>query len=590
MFLENFLEDKEFLKLLENTTVKEHHVKIEVLDFNENVISEIQGKSTGGSISLDGASAMRRTCNITMNVTEDGYSLTNLDNLISINKKIRVFSGYTNPSNAHKKYGETLWFPLGVFVVITASISHNLTDANINITAKDKMCLLNGECAGQLPAPVALHEKYTRIDADTTKIEYVSIYDIIREAVIHLGGVDPSKVIINDIPLKIKKVYRYKGKSPIYFDEFGNEFKDSAAPGVVRTLNSGDLAGYDWVDFTYPGELIKQAGETVTSILDSIKNVLGNYEYFYDLDGNFVFQEMKNYLNKSYVPITDLEGDDYTVNFGESQNVYSFKESNITTSFNNTPNYQNIKNDFIVWGKRESTSGAELPIRYHVAIDEIPTVPSEFGNIPWQVYLYEYGKSASALATDPGYYYRELQNEIPKLYDFEKQKWKDIDSAAMDAYLDFISSDSELGKFSIGAIGRRTIAVTDDEVNTLYRPDTPDYIILEKSSEGLADKIKEFNSLGQKFIIVEDIKMYSYASIGKDAFSVVRDLVFQHTAYNESISITSLPIYYLEPNVRIEVEDKKSDIYGDYIIRNLSVPLTYDGTMSITATRATRRN
>ncbi|MEG0775712.1 hypothetical protein, partial [Clostridium sp.] len=192
--------------------------------------------------------------------------------------------------------------------------------------------------------------------------------------------------------------------------------------------------------------------------------------------------------------------------------------------------------------------------------------------------------------TDPGYYYRELQNEIPKLYDFEKQKWKDIDSAAMDAYLDFISSDSELGKFSIGAIGRRTIAVTDDEVNTLYRPDTPDYIILEKSSEGLADKIKEFNSLGQKFIIVEDIKMYSYASIGKDAFSVVRDLVFQHTAYNESISITSLPIYYLEPNVRIEVEDKKSDIYGDYIIRNLSVPLTYDGTMSITATRATRRN
>nr|DAE09686.1 MAG TPA: Neugrin [Myoviridae sp. ctjhW4] len=33
------------------------------------------------------------------------------------------------------------------------------------------------------------------------------------------------------------------------------------------------------------------AGDTVTSALDKIKQVLGNYEYFYDLDGNFIFQE-----------------------------------------------------------------------------------------------------------------------------------------------------------------------------------------------------------------------------------------------------------------------------------------------------------
>jgi len=26
---------------------------------------------------------------------------------------------------------------------------------------------------------------------------------------------------------------------------------------------------------------------------------LGNYEYFYDVYGNFVFQEIKNYLNNS---------------------------------------------------------------------------------------------------------------------------------------------------------------------------------------------------------------------------------------------------------------------------------------------------
>jgi hypothetical protein len=42
-------------------------------------------------------------------------------------------------------------------------------------------------------------------------------------------------------------------------------------------------------DLTYAGDLIANVGETLTSVLDKIKNMLGNYEYFYDVDGRFVF-------------------------------------------------------------------------------------------------------------------------------------------------------------------------------------------------------------------------------------------------------------------------------------------------------------
>jgi hypothetical protein len=42
---------------------------------------------------------------------------------------------------------------------------------------------------------------------------------------------------------------------------------------------------------TYPGDLIGAVGEAITSILDKIKNMLGEFEYFYDLDGRFVFQK-----------------------------------------------------------------------------------------------------------------------------------------------------------------------------------------------------------------------------------------------------------------------------------------------------------
>ena len=582
----DFLQDQYFLKELENYPIKEQHLKVELLDFSENTIAEIQGKCVSGSLNLDGASSMRRTCTFSLIVDEDTYDLTNVESMISINKKIKLYTGYTNFMEKYKAYGDVIWFPLGTFVIVSPSINHSVSGSTINITAKDKMCLLNGEVGGSLPAPVSLHEKYIRNEDGTTTIEYVNMYDIVREAVIHLGGEDPAKVIINDIPLKVKKLVRYIGNKPLYYDADGDESDEPVSGG--RTLQHGDLAGYDWVDFTYPGELIKQAGESVTSILDSVSNVLGNYEYFYDVNGNFIFQEKKNYLNTSYVPITELPNGSYSVNFGEDYIAYSFKDSNIISSYNNTPNWLNIKNDFVVWGKRKTTSGAEVPIRYHVAIDKKPVVPSGYGDIPWQVFLYEYGKNATNNATDAGYYYTELQNEIPKLINDNKQ-WKEIDPSSMDYFLDFIDTDSELGKFSVGAIGRRTKVVVDDAVTTLYQPPVPDYVIVDVNDPNASSITAELRKKGQAYIQVSNRDAYTYAGIGKDAFSVIRELIMNHTSYSETINITALPLYYLEPNIRIEVEDKLSNIYGDYIIRSISLPLTHEGTMSISAVRATNR-
>jgi hypothetical protein len=37
--------------------------------------------------------------------------------------------------------------------------------------------------------------------------------------------------------------------------------------------------------------LIAKVGESVTSVLDKIKNMLVEFEYFYNLDGQFIFQK-----------------------------------------------------------------------------------------------------------------------------------------------------------------------------------------------------------------------------------------------------------------------------------------------------------
>ena len=67
---------------------------------------------------------------------------------------------------------------------------------------------------------------------------------------------------------------------------------------------------------------------------------------------------------------------------------------------------------------------------------------------------------------------------------------------------------------------------------------------------------------------------------------MVKTLLNEYTSYNESISLQCLPIYYLEPNTRITVNNPESHIHGDYIINSMSIPLSINGTMTISATKA----
>ena len=66
-------------------------------------------------------------------------------------------------------------------------------------------------------------------------------------------------------------------------------------------------------------------------------------------------------------------------------------------------------------------------------------------------------------------------------------------------------------------------------------------------------------------------------------------MLYQNLCYNTTINLTCLPKYYIEPNNIIRIEDKESGIYGNYQITQFSLPLTYNGTMSITATEALTR-
>ena len=58
---------------------------------------------------------------------------------------------------------------------------------------------------------------------------------------------------------------------------------------TVVKIEYGDDVGYRVTDLVYDGDLITNIGESLTSMLEKVKKMLGDFEYFYDLEGHFVF-------------------------------------------------------------------------------------------------------------------------------------------------------------------------------------------------------------------------------------------------------------------------------------------------------------
>ncbi len=653
-----YLNNPDFLLSLHREKIINLTVKMIILDFDEKPLRDIQGQITTGNINVDGKSAVRRTANLTAFIDNADATPMEIGGLFALNKKIKIEIGIVNNTGYYSKY-PVLWFPQGVFAIVGASSSYSATGTTLSLQLKDKMVFLNGECGGTIPNSIIFHE-YDELDPETGR--YIKtkppIVQIIRELVNHYGKEQLGRIMINDIPLTIQQVMRWLGEEPLYLHEDeDNKYFSLESPAEVNdnnTFSPGEDIGFINSVFYYDEDLISNPGESVCAILDKIKNKLGNYEYFYDLDGNFIFQEIKNYLNtsQSTLALGSIDPVNYLVDRTQGKAVYSFDDSHIITSFSNSPQYNNIKNDFVIWGNRKYGDGQKA-IRYHLAIDSKPVIkegesykcylyrdPEEeylglpdinelaklpieydsFNDFPsigersyiyydkssdsayywslkdlkyqlieeglveipvkdWRTKLYLDNVKVSRFSTDSNYYV-DLVTEWPRLYDLRAGEWKVDRLSDIDYYLDFIDSTAAISKFSISNIGRRSHVVVDDKVNCLFESDIPDLLIT------LEGEAKESNSA---FISAELNEDVATGGVKNSAFNLVKDLLYQYTGYNEAVVLQILPMYFLEPNIRIAARNKETGIYGEYMLNSFNIPLDINGTMSLSCTRALER-
>lgn len=787
-----YLNDRVFLKEIDNLRVKEQHIKITALSwFEENPLQEIQGYTTGGSINVSGKSSVRRTGSLSLEADDKIYNIKDVNNIISINKKIAIEVGFTNTTSHYNEYN-IIWIPLGVYIIKTASVDHGTNGLKISLSISDKMCLLNGDVGGIFPATANLSEVVILNEyGEKVGTDYLILKDILKNVLYEYGGIQLGQIIIEDLEEISKAQVKWNGDDPLYHyvGEGGQHFYTQEKPdkNIYDTYNKGDLIGFRPQYFTWPGAepLKANAGENVAAIIDKITKALGIFEFFFDVYGFFHFRQKATYRNQQeFFGNTAASGNiGYIPEKNNSICSYEFNDAELVTAFKNSPQYMNIKNDFVVWGQK-NVAGGKLPIRYHLAIDKKPsvsnnkylfeytgetllkdlttvqtskylmkeylcskslqfnhtyliiikggpvditadfdyfgvwlngggdfslglakkvtdnvytlvaTIPESWKDNPnfsedrlkginvyngnnWQAtglpevkidgvelilfknfkqllnkkikfgesnkpyiedglyygsitapQIYDKEKNDYVTITNPKFAYfqptdwrgelfaqsqllgesyysnpyaAELAIEFPKIYNLFNNRIdlengypifkgsyfsvKDID---YDYFLDLIDiQDEKMQNISVSNIGRRTRVLNESSVNCIFAPKAPDIAFIEVDTE-TTNKFGQWakkNGYDIYQTAPEIFEQISVSSAFNSAYDKVVDLLYTHSGYAETMSITTLPIYYLEPNTRIKVTDAESGIQGEYIAESFSLPLASNGTMTISCTK-----
>lgn len=753
-----------FLKELDAYPHRVVHIKIVSLDFNENPRSEIEGYATGGSISINGTSSLRRTCNVTLMSQE-----TRINELYwALDSKFALYVGLTNDFN--EDYDKVIWFPQGTYIITSYSQTLNNSGYTISISGKDKMCLLDGSIGGQLFAD---HD-FGKIEVVTAKDdkgyiteshwEFIPIKKIIQNAV-HTYAQEPAKnIIVNDLDDCSVKLVTFRAKNYVIYifctyteNDDGSrkyntpemQFREASdnstesfvgkleqawqANGMVDELELtidnknlillkrgaySDTVGYELTELIYNDDLIITAGGTITQMLDKICSMLGEFEYFYNVDGQFIFQRKHIYHNISWsnqIGNQDQKYFDSLMRNSQSE-IYEFNQGALIESFQNKPKVEAIRNDFSIWGERTSTSGATIQLHMRYAIDEKPSLYFSLNQnkwyssaedpehpdavvVDWREVLHQmalddltYGEQITDILMEGQQYKETLQKQIddyttdlakqetaleqakseftqeptnengvqisllenqilmtegkkksaqdtlaradiilnnnytsfydnlhyvtyypdmlefwPRLYDITNREWEPthywnpdyftyttneqtgaeilhlIAPEILPFWIDFEDLNSDLGKYRVSLIGRRPKVVKEKDVKAIFFRETPNVVFVDpadpetqRDTELGYDKLQLSNGMGNFFRI---------STQGKSAQERLDELLYEHTYLQESVTISCVPIYYLEPNYRIRVFDETAGIDGIYVINQISLQLNYDGMMSITASR-----
>lgn len=353
----------------------------------------------------------------------------------ALETKIKVWIGLKNTIDTIN-YPDIIYFPMGEYYLSSFNSTINNSNITISLQGKDKMSLLNGDLGGTFTTLTTDLGKMDILDENGKVIntEELEIKQIITNLVHDFGREPYHNIIIKDIEDAGLELLEYHGDEPLYiFKNSMGECEQWTTNGMLQivaahnpqhviTINHasliyevpgqktdfaqqptkiylvkdnepitsmaytiikveyGQTCGYRTTPLVYAGDLIMNQGNSVTEALDKIVNFLGPYEYFYNLDGQFVFQKQAASLSLNSIELNqDGVGVEYIQPLNDIySSIYNLSNNELISSLNNNVMIQQIKNDFTIWGQRNNSN---LHLRY--AIDKKPQKYTTYDNVTY---------------------------------------------------------------------------------------------------------------------------------------------------------------------------------------------------------------
>ncbi len=338
------------------------YIRLELLDFQYNIVDDLSGNMTKCSINVDSNSDLRRSCDLGFVVTTSTFDIKSGSKLW-LDKFVRPYVGYEN-----MRTGEIQWYNQGIYLVNNPQWSYNASTNEISMQALDLMSKLTGLRNGNLegiPTVIAKDENvreaiintlalggFTKYICEECKTNDGTIVPVPYDIEIDVGGT------IYDVLVELRDIMpNYQ----IYFDVNG-VFHYEPIP-----LAYDDPVLID--DDLWPSLLIS---ENINTDFESVKNyveVLGHtwdVDYYSSSENTTVsggtitptFADLKELQNDTAVGITLPVDADITVQvlpdgYTQVEYIQSSGTQYINTGFMPTGNTK-IVIDF--WTYNQSTT------------------------------------------------------------------------------------------------------------------------------------------------------------------------------------------------------------------------------------------
>lgn len=253
-------------------TMRNVYCKVEVLNMKHQIVDYIEGKVTGGSISINNSNMSRRSLDITFVVDDDRLEISEMSPLW-ISKRLKIYTGLED------YFGTIHWFNQGIYILKNPTTDVSQSGRYIKITGADKMELFNHPF--------------------TTDIKF---------------SVD----------------------TPV----------DEAIKGMLTLIGETNMM-IEKSDYKIPYDLQFSLGSSMMTAIKDITNLYLDYHSYYDVNGYYIFEKIKNRKN--------------------DPSIWDFtEEMDLTVSRQRLTVYDDIKNYVKVVGKINEDTGI-LPL-YEIKI------------------------------------------------------------------------------------------------------------------------------------------------------------------------------------------------------------------------------